>query len=179
MARNFPADSVMWLRRRDKSGAPTPPVRYVLFDQDVFQFQRKLHPASRIPRAPQSRDAQLRNVLGTLQALQSQLELYKLQHVDRMPDFARFSDWEQLLQPTGGDGTIEEHGEFGPYLDLPPENALTGFTRVILTTGGRKTAQQLVDEKVGYVIDPKLGKVWAVDVQGNCLATPRRDSRAR
>jgi hypothetical protein len=149
--------------------------RRVLFVQDVEHFQRKLRQHSPPPR-PQSRAAQLRSTLNLLYTLQAQLELYKLQHRDRLPDFARWGEWEQLLRPTDPSGTIDEHAACGPYLDFPPENPLTGFSRVVLTTSGRKSAQELVDGKFGYVIDPKQGKVWAVDEEGHCLSTSRLPS---
>jgi hypothetical protein len=107
-----------------------------------------------------------------LQILQSQIALYQLQHHDQFPDLAKFAAWEQLTNKTDADGNIAQDGEFGPYLPGVPRNPLTGFSGIAITTAGRKTPQELIAAKIGFIFSPKDGKVWAVDEGGKFLSLP-------
>ncbi len=121
---------------------------------------------------PTSRDARLHGVALMLQILQSQIALYQIQHRDQFPDLAKFAAWEQLTNKTDADGNISQDGEFGPYLPGVPRNPITGFSGVAITTAGRKTPQELIAAKVGFIFSPKDGKVWAVDEGGKFLSLP-------
>ena len=55
--------------------------------------------------------------MAQLQMLRTEIELYKLQHVDLTPDFPRYPFWEQMVRRTRSDGTSDGKGTFGPYLD--------------------------------------------------------------
>jgi hypothetical protein len=130
------------------------------------------------PPPPDTRETRLASLLDQMNTMQAQLLLYKLQHHDALPDLVKLSDWQQLTNHTDGGGRVSEKGEFGPYLRGIPRNPLTGDYRVVLTTGGRKTAKELRDGHIGYVMDPRTAQLWAVDEQGKCIAIKRVASGA-
>jgi len=122
-----------------------------------------------------TREARLASLSDQINTMQAQLLLYKLQHRDALPDLVKLPDWQQLTGRTDGAGKIAERGEFGPYLACIPRNPLTGDYRVALTTAGRKTAQQLRDARIGYVLDPRTAQLWAVDESGKCITIKRAE----
>src|SRR5688572_31370119 len=67
-----------------------------------------------------SQDARKNSLTSQLQTLRSQVELYKLQHLDKLPTglSASTTDWTQLTNKTdaaGSTGTTSAY-PFGPYL---------------------------------------------------------------
>jgi len=65
-----------------------------------------------------SNDARESSLVSDLQTVRSQLELYKVQHLDTYPtDLIT-----QLTSKTDGDGTVDANGAFGPYLQKFPSN---------------------------------------------------------
>ncbi|HEX8340828.1 MAG TPA: prepilin-type N-terminal cleavage/methylation domain-containing protein, partial [Tepidisphaeraceae bacterium] len=80
-----------------------------------------------------SEDARKSSLTSQLQTIRSQVELYKLQHRDQFPTStgtpAGVWDWEKMTTRTNEDGAEYEAGDvgpFGPYLQGPPKNPLTG-----------------------------------------------------
>src|SRR4051812_35783910 len=65
-----------------------------------------------------SQDARKNSVTSQLQTIRSQVELYKLQHLDQLP--ALLSDWSQLTGRTNQSGTTTGATSFGPYLQQNP-----------------------------------------------------------
>jgi hypothetical protein len=139
----------------------------------LYQSQFADGSQSRSPSLRDSREDRLASLLDQLNTLQAQLLLYKLQHRDTLPDLVKFAEWQQLTNRTDATGKVSEKSEFGPYLRGLPRNPLTGDYRVVLTSAGRKTAKQLRDGHVGYVLDPRTTQLWAVDEQGKCIAVRR------
>ena len=74
-----------------------------------------------------SQDARRSSLTSTLQTLRSQIELFKLQHGDRLPNLvgAAPACWVEFTQPStfGGD-------DFGPYMQAGPVNPLNGLSNV-------------------------------------------------
>src|SRR4051812_44835541 len=71
-----------------------------------------------------SQDARKNSLTSQLQTLRSQVELYKLQHLDKRPTglSASTTDWTQLTTKTdsaGSTGTTASY-PFGPYLQAVP-----------------------------------------------------------
>jgi general secretion pathway protein G len=73
-----------------------------------------------------STEAQLSSLCADLQTMRSQIELYKIQHIDNLPDtnsLAEFSDcmlgWTNKL---GEVGTVRADYPFGPYMHKIPSN---------------------------------------------------------
>lgn len=74
-----------------------------------------------------SHDARLSSLTSDLATVRSQLELYKVQHMDKYPALANFE--AQMLGTTDIDG--DPAGvDFGPYLLRVPANPFSGGYRV-------------------------------------------------
>ena len=67
-----------------------------------------------------SSDARESALASDLQTVRSQLELYKVQHLDNYPTALNFV--AQLTGTTDADGTLNAAGAFGPYLQKFPTN---------------------------------------------------------
>src|SRR5215467_1591621 len=85
-----------------------------------------------------SQDARKNSLVSQLQTLRSQLELYKLQHLDQLPStlIGSSPDWTQMTEKTnssGATGTTTAF-PFGPYLQADPTNPLNSQTAVIVTS---------------------------------------------
>src|SRR5512132_3426515 len=81
-----------------------------------------------------SQDARKNSLVSQLQTLRSQLELYKLQHLDQLPSTLIGSSpaWTQLTvktDATGATGTTSA-SPFGPYLQADPVNPLNASIKV-------------------------------------------------
>jgi len=73
-----------------------------------------------------STDARKSSMLSQLQTLRSQIQLFKLQHNDILPDLAGAGQWNQLISKTNLAGAVDTTatGLFGPYLESVPRNPL-------------------------------------------------------
>ncbi len=67
-----------------------------------------------------SSDARESALATDLQTVRSQLELYKVQHLDDYPVAANFV--AQLIGKTDQDGTLNAAGAYGPYMQNFPNN---------------------------------------------------------
>src|SRR5207253_5404652 len=59
-----------------------------------------------------SQDARKNSLSSQLQTIRSQIELYKLQHQDKLPDMV--SSWQKLTQKTDQYGAVSATGSFLP-----------------------------------------------------------------
>ena len=105
------------------------------------------------------------SLTSQLQTLRSQIELYKLQHGDRPPDFRR-RGWNQLTARTAADGVESPRGQFGPYLQSPPRNPLNGNTRLLIVRGAPGADFRYDKNDAGFVYDELSGRLWALDADG-------------
>jgi general secretion pathway protein G len=73
-----------------------------------------------------SQDARKNSLTSQLQTIRSQIELYKLQHRDTLPDL--ITSWDQLTMKTDEDGNTTNADatllKFGPYLQANPVNPI-------------------------------------------------------
>ncbi len=83
-----------------------------------------------------STSARVASLQGQLQTLRSQIQLFKLQHNDVLPDLnATVPQWGQLMNKTTVAGAVDNvAGTFGPYLESIPANPLNGSSTVALPT---------------------------------------------
>lgn len=75
---------------------------------------------------------------STIQAIRSQLELYRLQHKDQYPTVTALSDWGAMTHRTNEAGDIVQDANggvqvFGPYLRSAPANPFTSLTEFAST----------------------------------------------
>src|SRR4051812_24356793 len=91
-----------------------------------------------------SQDARKNSLVSQLQTLRSQVELYKLQHLDKLPpglngaagSTAAATAWVELINKTtaaNATGTTTAF-PFGPYLQAIPTNPLNGHSDVFVVT---------------------------------------------
>jgi type II secretion system protein G len=108
-----------------------------------------------------SQDARKNSLMSQLQTVRSQIELYKLQHKDALPDLAT-TNWAALTGKTDINGGTTGDLSYGPYLQQVPVNSLNDDTAV--ATGDGTAAPSAGN---GWVYDygtstaPGTGKFWA------------------
>jgi general secretion pathway protein G len=73
-----------------------------------------------------SYDARNSSLASTLQTLRSQIELYKLQHGDLLPNLVK--DWTPFTQTSTWGNPVQT---FGPYMQTAPVNPENGYSTVI------------------------------------------------
>src|SRR5438105_6133800 len=85
-----------------------------------------------------SQDARKSNMASQVQTLKSQIELYKLQHLDKSPDIT--ANWNAILFCSDANGTKSTDANpylpsttfpFGPYMQAQPVNPLTGVATTV------------------------------------------------
>jgi general secretion pathway protein G len=105
-----------------------------------------------------SQDARRSNLASQIQTLRSQVELYKLQHNDGVPDLT--VAWTPLITCTKTDGTVGVLGvDFGPYMQSTPANPfMQGLAGATTVAAG--TAATVPDGSVGFYQEATTGKVW-------------------
>jgi general secretion pathway protein G len=111
-----------------------------------------------------SQDARRNSLTSQLQTLRSQIELYKLQHLDKMPTglSASTTDWTQLTTKTnnaGATGTTTAH-VFGPYMQAIPANPLNGYSDIKVITADPSALVGGGGAGKGFVFNSSNGKIW-------------------
>jgi type II secretion system protein G len=121
-----------------------------------------------------SQDARKNSLTSQLQTIRSQLELYKMQHLDKNPDLlftADSTNWSQLTSKTDKFGvtTATTGLDFGPYLQQVPANPMNGFSQVKLVTADPAIPGSKTASSYGYVINSSNGKVWATSAKADYI----------
>jgi general secretion pathway protein G len=132
-----------------------------------------------------SQDARKNSLVSQLQTIKAQLELARLQHLDKddltfvaggAATVAAPGPWANLLIKTNADmgatgyTTTVPAGAtqppFGPYLQAPPQNTLNAGMGVSITqtdvVPGNAYASAAGD---GWIFNPNNGKVWATSAK--------------
>ena len=121
-----------------------------------------------------SQDARKNSLTSQLQTIRSQLELYKLQHLDQLPPALVASGgagsspacWNEMCIKTGADHLAGT--QFGPYLQAAPLNPLNNNSDVAVVTGVTDYGSGGVangNGTVGFVLNDTTGKIWATSSQ--------------
>jgi general secretion pathway protein G len=110
-----------------------------------------------------SQDARESALLSQLQTLRSQIELYKLQHKDALPNLV--ANWNPMTTKTDADGVASAAANaFGPYMQSAPSNPVNGLVNV--TDGDSAAAGATVD--CGFIFDYNAGagtgRIWGTAV---------------
>ena len=124
-----------------------------------------------------SQDARKNSLSSQLQTLRSQIELYKLQHLDQLPanlynggatgtvaaGTATTTAWYQMLNKTNAAGTVGTTSDFpfGPYLQSEPSNPLNGGKGVVVISAdvhGGDAVTATTNE--GFLLNYTNGKIW-------------------
>src|SRR3954465_9254191 len=80
-----------------------------------------------------SRDARKNSLTSQLQTIRSQIELYKLQHLDKLPPvLTAGTGWTDMTNQSNAAGTTGATTAFpfGPYLQSAPTNSLNAQTGI-------------------------------------------------
>src|SRR5678815_5075399 len=105
-----------------------------------------------------SQDARESSLLSQLQTLRSQIELYKLQHKDKLPDLV--TNWNPMTTKTDIDGTTVGALDYGPYMQSAPTNPVNTLSNV--TNGDSALAGASAD--CGFIYDYNAGagtgRIW-------------------
>jgi general secretion pathway protein G len=117
-----------------------------------------------------SEDARQSSVRSSLQTLRSQIELYKLQHLDQYPlDDQEAWDWTKMTGKT--DETGAAGGVFGPYMQQPSQNSLRpGKIGVQVVADDAAALSAEAGENDAFVFSQATGKLWAFEREGGILA---------
>jgi general secretion pathway protein G len=101
-----------------------------------------------------STNARVASTVSQLQSLRSQIQLYKLQHNDTLPDLVA-NQWSQFMSKTDvtGSTTATTGLNFGPYLESTPSNPLNGFSAVAAAPAA----------STGWVYDKTTGDIKATN----------------
>ncbi len=107
-----------------------------------------------------SQDARKNSLTSQLQTLRSQIELYKLQHKDVLPDLV--TKWDYLTKKTDDSGGFTTNLQFGPYMQQNPTNPLNSQPNVVNGDGTAPAAANC-----GFIYDYNggagTGKIWGTD----------------
>ena len=105
-----------------------------------------------------SQDARESSLLSQLQTLRSQIELYKLQHKDKLPDLV--TNWNPMTTKTNIDGGAVAPLDYGPYMQSAPTNPVNTLSNV--TNGDSALAASAAD--CGFIFDYNAGagtgRIW-------------------
>jgi general secretion pathway protein G len=115
-----------------------------------------------------STEARQNSVRSQLQTLRSQIELYKLQHNDDLPDLV--TNWTQLTTVTDATGVAPSAGEqsFGPYMQAAPVNSLNNSI-VVVNGDGSAAAASACGFVYDYAAAAGTGKIFATDTNGTAI----------
>ena len=115
----------------------------------------------------------------------SQVDLYKLQHNDAVPNFLKYPNWEQLTRPTDRAGNTVDAaktgGAVGPYMKSVPKNPLNGMSTVAPVKGRVRPGDAVPGGRiVGFVYETiKGGRFFATDDSGTHVIGPATGAGAR
>lgn len=105
-------------------------------------------------------DQRLAALGGQLATLRAQISVYAQQHGGKPPTLAQLqANWGVLTSTTDAEGNIGR-GDFGPYINTVPRNALTGKSGVVGGGGGK------IGSDVGWAYDEETGGIYAVVPKG-------------
>ena len=112
-----------------------------------------------------SASARASALASTLQSVKGQVDLYKLQHGDQLPDLTAASALGEHFRPLAERSTYGNPPKsYGPYLSSVPVNAMTGGSTVMNATSfgadGRPAAVPGADFIYDYGGGSGTGKLW-------------------
>jgi general secretion pathway protein G len=109
-----------------------------------------------------SQDARKSSLVSQLQTLRSQIELFKLQHGDTLPDLV--TNWNPMTQTS-----TYNNNTFGPYMQAIPINPLNGLSKVadgIVDTTVTPWTSTAAAAGIAFIYDYNGGTVDTVNGKG-------------
>jgi len=111
-----------------------------------------------------SQDARKNSLTSQLQTIRSQVELYRLQHLDQdSPKLVAggATAWDQMTVKTNSDHTTTGTPTFGPYFNSAPVNPLNNSNTVFILSGDATFGGASGTTADGWLFNPADGKIWA------------------
>ena len=114
-----------------------------------------------------SNDARDSSLKSDLQTARSQLELYKVQHLEKYPSVDETGALDtgnfiaRMTGKTDQDGKLNTAGIFGPYLQKFPKNQFVDSSVADVVSFG---ATQVTDGSAGWWFDTNTGRFTAGDL---------------
>jgi general secretion pathway protein G len=118
-----------------------------------------------------SQNARESSLQSTLQTLRSQIQLYRLQHGDVLPNLV--TDWTPLTGPTTYGNPAQS---FGPYMQAIPVNPMNGNSNVVdaAPVVTNVATAPTVGSACGFVYDYNSGNggglIYGTDNTGTTIA---------
>ena len=116
-----------------------------------------------------SQDARKNSLTSQLQTIRSQIELYKLQHLDKLPPvLTAGTDWSDMTNQSNATGTTGATTAFpfGPYLQSAPVNSLNASTGILPVTADQTLGGAVTGgSNKGFVFNTVNGKIWATSAK--------------
>jgi type II secretion system protein G len=121
-----------------------------------------------------SSNARVSSLQSTLQTLRSQIELYKLQHGDNLPNIV--ASWTAMTQGSSYGNPVVD---YIPYLQTTPINPLNSNSNVVdagvnLETETPSMLSALAVSSCGFIFDYEgglgSGDIYATDTTGTAIA---------
>ncbi len=106
-----------------------------------------------------SNDARESALASDLQTLRSQIELYKVQHLEALPGAGTASFLLALTGKTDVAGAVDATGAYGPYLQKFPTNPFVNLDTIVVESG----TASLGGGDTGWHFDTSTGQVHADD----------------
>lgn len=95
-----------------------------------------------------------------LSTIRSRIDIYKSEHGGTPPRLALF--WEQMTQQTDIDGSIQDDGALGPYLQKIYTNPFTNSSSVVASNSFQAWRVYARENKAGWAYEETTGTLWAV-----------------
>lgn len=113
--------------------------------------------ATIIPQFSEStKDAKNSSLDFNLHTMRSQIELYKVHHLGKLPTFADFVD--QMTKKTDVGGTVDASGAYGPYVQGEiPANPFNSSNDVVAVAAEGTVPEDVVAGGAGWQYDPSTG----------------------
>jgi general secretion pathway protein G len=120
-----------------------------------------------------SQDARKASLVSQLQTLRSQIQLFRLQHGEELPNLIGGDDTTTPPGVANWDpftvGVIYQGKLFGPYMQAAPKNPLNTYGKVIEGDGTAAAGSPC-----GFVYDyatttPPTGRIWGTDTDGKVI----------
>jgi general secretion pathway protein G len=120
-----------------------------------------------------SQDARKSSLTSQLQTVRSQVELYKLQHLDQAPPklvAGGATAWDDMTVQTNADHTTTPISPatscpFGPYLQAAPINPLNNSSSVLVVDVDVVLGQASGATSEGWIYNKTNGKSWATSTK--------------
>jgi len=111
-----------------------------------------------------STEAKLNSLASNLQSIRSQVELYKVQHNDAVPEPEDGgATWNRMTQTTDIDGAAsgtkvrDDTNKYGPYLERVPNNPFNDLNAILVVADSDGVA---ADDDYGWILVTSTGEVY-------------------